>query len=93
MGRAAEGGGNLIEKYIAYMRGCSELFNQLTNIPHSKLFAGLVEEKFRFHYTVDMVLFVRFFFANFARRTNSRIQESRENYYNSATEENCKFEF
>ena len=28
-------------------------------------------------------------FANFARRTNSRIQESRENYYyNSATEEN-----
>ena len=40
-------------------------------------------------YTVDFVIVVRFdFFANFARRTNSQIQESRENYYyNSATEE------
>ena len=31
-------------------------------------------------------------FANFARRTNSRIQESRENYYcNSGTKEKRKF--
>ena len=37
--------------------------------------------------TVDLLIF-----ANFARRTNSRIQESRENYYyNSATKEIEKF--
>ena len=40
-------------------------------------------------YTVDFVIVARFYyFANFARRTNLQIQESRENYYfNSATEE------
>ena len=39
-------------------------------------------------YTVDLVIFARFFFANFARRSNSRIQDSHENdYYNSTTKE------